>query len=66
MIKPNRHDRGWPKVALITYIYETEASWRFCIEPMGWRDAVWERSGYVELIQWKRQKEPTSLNVSTK
>jgi hypothetical protein len=54
MIKPNRHDRGWPKMALLTYTVEMGQSWRFCIEPMGRRDAVWERSGYVELIIWKR------------
>ena len=67
-IAPNRHNRGWPKVALLTYITETDQSWRFCIEPMGHRDAIWERSGYVELIQWKDTwtRDPMSLNVSTK
>lgn len=60
-LTPNRHNRGWPRVAILTYIVEMEQSWRFCIDPMGWRDAVWERSGYVELIQWKRLKE---LNLS--
>jgi hypothetical protein len=64
MLLPNRHERGWPRAALISYIVETDQSWRFCIEPMGQRDAVWERSGYVELIQWKRIKNPASLNVS--
>jgi hypothetical protein len=32
----------------------TDQSWRFCIEPMGYRDVIWERSGYVELIQFKK------------
>jgi hypothetical protein len=56
MIKNGRHDRGWPKVEVITFIVETDASWRFCIEPMGHRDAIWERSGYVEIIQWKPRR----------
>jgi hypothetical protein len=52
-LAPNRHDRGWPRVEVITFVVETDQSWRFCIEPMGYRDTVWERSGYVELIVWK-------------
>jgi hypothetical protein len=54
LLAPNRHERGWPRVELQLFIVETDQSWRFCIEPMGYRDAVWERSGYVEIIQWKR------------
>jgi hypothetical protein len=50
----NRHDRGWPKVQLLTYVTETDQSWRFCIEPMGYRDTIWERSGYVELVVFRR------------
>ena len=53
----NRHDRGWPKVSLLTYIVVTDQSWRYCIEPMGYRDAIWERSGYVELIKFKVLRE---------
>ena len=48
----NRHDRGWPKFQLLTFVTITDQSWRYCIEPMGYRDTVWERSGYVELIRW--------------
>ena len=51
-LAPNRHNKGWPRFQLLTYVTETEQSWRYCIEPMGYRDAVWERSGYVELIVW--------------
>jgi hypothetical protein len=53
-LAPNRHHRGWPQIELLTFIVETDQSWRFCIEPMGYRDAIWERGGYLELIQWKR------------
>jgi hypothetical protein len=53
-LKPNRHDRGWSKFQLLTYVTVTEQSWRYCIEPMGQRDTVWERSGYVELIRFER------------
>lgn len=60
ILTPNRHNRGWSKVALLTYIVEMEQSYRFCIDPMGQRDAIWERSGYVELIQWKKLKESSS------
>jgi hypothetical protein len=56
MIKDGRHDRGWPKVQVITFVTKTDVSWRFCIEPMGYRDTVWYRSGYVEIIRWVRQK----------
>jgi hypothetical protein len=48
----NRHNRGWPRVQLLTYVTITDASWRYCIEPMGYRDTIWERSGYVELVRW--------------
>ena len=51
-LAPNRHARGWPKVALLTWIELTDQTWRYCIEPMGRRDDVWVRRGYVELIQW--------------
>jgi hypothetical protein len=54
-LTPDRHDRGWLKVALLTSIVITDQSWRFCIEPTGYRDAVWERSGYVEIIRWRRK-----------
>jgi hypothetical protein len=54
----NRHDKGWPKVSLLTYIVVTDQSWRYCIEPVGYRDTVWERSGYVELIRWRRLTGP--------
>jgi hypothetical protein len=54
MLEPNRHDRGWPRFQLLTYVTVTEQSWRYCIEPMGRRDTVWERSGYVELIRFER------------
>jgi hypothetical protein len=53
-LKPNRHDRGWPKVQVIMFLTVTEQSWRYCIEPMGYRDTVWYRSGYVELICWDK------------
>lgn len=51
-LTPNRHERGWPKFQLLTFIAQYPSSERFCIEPMGQRDSVWERSGYVELIRW--------------
>jgi hypothetical protein len=54
-LQSNRHDRGWPRVSILSYIAITDQSWRYCIEPMGYRDNVWERSGYVELIVWLRK-----------
>jgi hypothetical protein len=48
----NRHDKGWPKVQLLTWVTVTDQTWRYCIEPMGYRDTIWERSGYVELIRF--------------
>jgi hypothetical protein len=48
----NRHDRGWPKAQVLTFITVTNQSWRYCIEPMGHRDVVWYRAGYVELVRW--------------
>ena len=57
-LTPNRHNRGWPRVQLLTYVTITDASWRYCIEPMGYRDTIWERSGYVELVRWRRHTGP--------
>ena len=51
-LPPNRHERGWPKFQLMTFVRQYPSSERFCIEPMGYRDTVWERSGYVELIRF--------------
>jgi hypothetical protein len=48
-----RHHRGWPRFQLLTWVTVTDQSWRYCIEPMGYRDTIWERSGYVELIRWQ-------------
>ena len=61
-LTPRRHERGWRKIELQLSIVEMGQSWRFCIEPMGYRDAVWERSGYVELIIWRRLS-PTSSSA---
>jgi hypothetical protein len=52
MLETNRHDRGWPRFQLLTWVTVSDQTWRYCIEPMGYRDTVWERSGYVELIRW--------------
>ena len=51
-LPPNRHERGWPKYQLLTFVIQYPCSERFCIEPMGLRDTVWERCGYVELIRF--------------
>lgn len=64
ILAPNRHNRGWPNVALLTYITETDQSWRYCIEAFGYRDNVFRRASYMEIIQWKKMKDPISLNVS--
>jgi hypothetical protein len=61
----DRHNKGWPRVEVKTFIVETEQSWRYCIEPMGYRDVIWERSGYVELIVWKRLMVKEILKEST-
>jgi hypothetical protein len=52
----DRHNRGWPRFQLLTYVTVTDQSWRYCIEPMGYRDTIWGRSGYVELIRWQQTK----------
>lgn len=54
-LRVNRHNKGWPRVQLLTYVVVTDQSWRYCIEPMGRRDTIWERSGYVEVIVWIKQ-----------
>lgn len=56
-LKPGRHNRGWPRITVLTYIVISDTTWRYCIEPMGTRDSIWERSGYVELIVWRKQNE---------
>jgi hypothetical protein len=66
MIAPNRHNRGWPRVEVKTFTVEMGQSWRFCIEPMGYRDTIWERSGYVELIVWKKPTDPTWSSAAGK
>ena len=53
MLAPDRHNRGWTRVALITEIVVTDQSWRFCIEATGWRDATFHRSGYLEIVQFR-------------
>jgi len=49
-----RHERGWPKVTLLTWTTESDQTWRFYIQAMGKRDNWVARGGGLEIIQWVR------------
>lgn len=48
----DRHDRGWPKVQLLTWTTKSDQTWRFHIQAMGKRDNWDARGGWLEIIQW--------------
>jgi hypothetical protein len=56
MIDANRHDRGWPKETVLTWIEITDQSRRLCVLAMGRRDTLFHRGDYMELIQFLRRK----------
>jgi hypothetical protein len=55
-LKAGRHDRGWPKVTLLTWTTTSDQSWRFSVQTMGKRDNWSARGGWLEIIQWVRLK----------
>jgi hypothetical protein len=66
MLAPDRHNRGWPRVALITEIVVTDQSWRFCIEATGWRDTTFHRSGYLEIVQFRSAARGSAADIERK
>jgi hypothetical protein len=51
-IAPDRHNRGWPRVALIMWTSESDQSRRFYVHAMGRREAG---SNRLEVIEFRRR-----------
>jgi hypothetical protein len=63
MLQDNRHDRGWPRLALLCWTRRSPQTFRFFIEVMGRRDAQDARGGCLEIIQWLRSLTPEESAV---
>jgi len=53
-LSPGRHDRGWPKVTLLTWTTRSDQSFRFHVQAMGRRDSWDARGGWMEIVEFLR------------